>query len=175
MKSLNDYMRYRHLLDTGDKIEWRSNTVLGWLIRLRTGANVNHTSMVVKFDFDGCRERRYVLEALNGGIELRLLSRRLEKFHGKAWWAPLQPRYAMYRSRLLGSALDAVGTEYDYGSLLRQLVGKVSVQAEKYFCSEFLQHKFECAEIVTPLSYAIQPGGFDEAWPGVFGPEVEIL
>lgn len=173
MNSLDRYTLTRPAMLTGDVIEWRSRTIIGALIRARTGADVNHSSLVVNFDFDGCRQRRYVLEALNGGIELRLLSKRLERHHGEAYWSALDPRFDGYRSRLLGWALDKVGTEYDYGSLFKQLFASVSLNAERYFCSEFVQDAWECAEIIPRQDRAIQPGGFDDL--GVLMRRVKLI
>jgi hypothetical protein len=129
--------------------------------------------LVVKFDFDGCRKRRFILEANAQGIELNLLSKRLEKFNGSAYWSPLMKGFGGHREKILGWALDKVGTEYDYKSLLKQLIGYVSVDCERLFCSEFYQAAMEYEEIIPHLDYAVQPGGFSRM--GFLGPECKIL
>lgn len=173
MNSLSKYNSVQRLLDTGDLIEWRSKSLIGWMIRLRTGSHVNHSSLVVKFDFDGCQQRRYILEAVSGGVELKLLSKRLEKFHGRAYWSPLKRGWNGYRNRILGWALNEVGKEYDFCSLLKQLIGYVSVDGERYFCSEFYQAAVEYAQILKHQEKAVQPGGFHKL--GFLGPECLIL
>ena len=173
MNDLSKYNKVRRYLNTGDLVEWRTNSLIGWMIRLRTGSHVNHSSLVVKFDFDGCQQRRYILEANAQGIELRLLSKRLERHKGRAYWSPLKAGYNGYRDRVLGWALDKVGTEYDYGSLFKQFLGYVSVDGEKYFCSEFYQAAVEYAEILPHQDHAIQPGQFHQL--GFLGFECTIL
>ena len=169
---LTKYYIIRRKLDTGDLIEWRSKTLLGWLLRLRTGSNVNHSSLVVKFALEGCEQRRYVIEANARGIELRLLSRRLKAFKGGVYWSPLLRGFWGYRDEILGWSLDKLGTKYDYGSLVKQLISHVSVDSSRYFCSEFYQHAMEHACIIPHRDYAIQPGGFHKL--GFLGTECVI-
>ena len=94
MKELKTYLKYRNQLQTGDCILWQSKSIIGWLIRRFSKANVNHASLVISMEqYEGLINRRFLLEALGPGIVLRLLSRRLMKFSGKVWWYPLQDKY----------------------------------------------------------------------------------
>jgi hypothetical protein len=173
MNNLSKYNLLRDRIRTGDLVEWRTNSLLGWLIRLRTGAKVNHSSLVVKFDYDECEQRRYVLEANAGGIELHKLSTRLQNHNGKAWLLKLKPEFNLHRNKILGWAIDKVDTKYDYGSIFKQITANVSVDGNRYFCSEFIQAAWTYAKILPPFETAIQPGDFGK-W-GLTEKEVEIL
>jgi len=83
------------------------------------------------------RSRRFVLEALEGGIVLRLLSERLKAHKGCAWWYPLKDKFAACAPGMGAWALGQVGVPYDFGSLFANILGRVSADARKFFCSEF--------------------------------------
>lgn len=132
------YYANRHRLQTGDHIGWQSHTALGWAIRKFSGGGepINHSSLVIRFkEYDS--ERVYVLEALDHGIVLRALSERLIGFKGRAWWYGLKPDFDDRRTAMGAWALDHVGVRYDWGSLLRNAIGKVSADATRFFCSEY--------------------------------------
>jgi len=97
------YLKFRQSIKCGDALEWRSETTLGKSIRFITGYEVNHTSQVITFDqfYNGIPLRIYTLEALSHGIELNLLSRRLENFKGKIYWLPLKDEFKNYRKEIL--------------------------------------------------------------------------
>ena len=170
---LAKYELVRERLATGDLVEWNSNNLIGWLIRLRTGSDVNHSSLVVKFEDEHCEQRRYVLEANAGGIELHLLSNRLKSHDGKAYWHRLKNEHDHKRKKIRGWALDKIDTEYDYGSLIKQLFAKVSVNGRRYFCSEFYQAAIEFVQIIPKQKKAIQPGGFEKF--GILNKKLDIL
>lgn len=163
MNNLTKYLTVRPKLSTGDLIEWRSNSIVGWAIRLFTGRNVNHSSLVIKFaDQDDLHERRYVLEALGQGVDLNFLSRRLKEFDGEAWWYQLKPKYNRNKALILPWALDQLGTQYDYRSIIAQTVSKVSADGRKFFCSEYYQMAMENAGILPCMTKALRPGDFAE-------------
>jgi uncharacterized protein YycO len=138
MSELKMYMTVRHVMKTGDCILWQSNSVVGWLIRRFSRANVNHASLVISLsEYGNLVDRRFLLEALDAGIVLHLLSRRLMKFSGKVWWYSLQDKYDSHRDKIGEWALLQVGVKYDYKSLFRQMVGRVSACAKEFFCSEY--------------------------------------
>jgi len=137
MGELKMYMTVRHVMKTGDCILWQSRSVIGWLIRKFSRGNVNHASLVISLsEYGELKDRRFLLEAL-GEIELRLLSKRLEKFSGKVWWYPLKDKYDAYRDRMGEWALLEIGVGYDYKSLFRNILGRVSANAKEFFCSEY--------------------------------------
>jgi len=160
MNSLKKYLILRNRLDTGDLIEWRSSTAVGWLIRKFTGKKVNHSSLVVKFANEELGERRYILEALDDGIVLNLVSTRLAQFKGQAWWYPLKPEHNRLRAKILPWAIDQTGKPYDYDSLFKQMFSKVSCDARRLFCSEFYQMALSKVHLL-PDGTALRPGEFE--------------
>ena len=135
---LKMYMQVRHAFKTGDAILWQSRSIVGWLIRKFSKGNVNHASLVLKIDqYNDLKDRRFLLEALGSGIVLRLLSRRLMNFSGKVWWLPLKDKYNGNRDRIGEWSLMQVGIPYDYKSVFKQMIGRVSADVKEFFCSEF--------------------------------------
>ena len=136
--NLSQYMAVQHLVSTGDLVEWRSESMVGRAIRLFTRQEVNHSSLVVRLPYECC-ERRFCIEALERGLEFRLLSRRLLGHAGQAWWWRLKPEYDPLRDQIGRWAFDMLSENrgYDFGSLFAQIFGRVSLDARRFFCSEF--------------------------------------
>ena len=156
---MRPYYKLRDELKTGDLLLYRSSSVLGWLIRMFSRANVNHAGLVIRLsEYGDLSDRRFTLEALEGGIVLRILSRRLRKFKGDVYWYPLQDQFESYRNDIGAWALEKVGIQYDYGSLFKQALCRVSADAEKFFCSEYSQIAYTECGIIEPLDYALTPG-----------------
>lgn len=160
MNSLSVYNKVKGEMQTGDRLEWRSKTYIGWAIRKVTGDFFNHTSMIIRFRrFESqYLDNRFTLEALEGGIELNKLSRRLLKHKGEVYWYPLLTEYNEKRSMIGTIALDRVGIAYDYSSLTRQLFSKVSADVKKLFCSEYVFLNGRDAGLPTNMIKAPRPG-----------------
>jgi hypothetical protein len=161
------YDDIKHLMKTGDLLLWRSNSLLGAAIRFFSHGNVNHASIVMCFpDYQGDDYRRWTTEALEHGTVLNFLSRRLNEYDGQVWWYPLKDEWDQQRCIIGRRALSMIGIEYDYSSLFKNLLGKVSAEARRLFCSEyyFLALGME-GKAPTPADL---PG------LGIFKPEVQI-
>lgn len=171
--SMDLYYAWQQELKTGDVLLWSSSSVIGWLIRKFTGAPVNHAGLVVRLaEFGALKDRRFTLEALERGIVLRLLSKRLQKHKGQAWWYKLQPEFENKRERVAEWAFLNIGMKYDYGSLFRQAIMRVSVDAKKFFCSEYVWFALHFADIVPFREIAPQPHEIPEL--GVFQKGIKI-
>ena len=146
----------REEIKTGDCIQWQSNSILGKLIRIFS-PQINHSSLALRLDYKGLEDRRFLLEALEMGIDMNLLSMRLDDYDGKAWWYKLHSKFDSLREHIGAWALKRVGTPYDYGSLFKNMMGRVSADANKFFCSEYvylcyLEHR------IVPRMKAPRPG-----------------
>jgi hypothetical protein len=127
------YEQHRPQMHTGDRLGWRSDTIIGRLIRLVTRQKVNHTGMIIRFhDFDTV----CTAEALEDGFHLQRLSRRLLRHRGQVYHYPLRPEYAHLTTDLGRSALEFAGVEYDYKSLFKQILRRVAPDPAVVFCSE---------------------------------------
>lgn len=132
------YEQIKDRMKTGDLLQWRSNSLVGGLIRWRTGSIFNHSSLVLRLqEYEGAEHRRYTTEALEHGTVLNFLSRRLEKYDGEVWWCPLKDEWESRRQEIGERALSLIGIPYDYKSLIKQIIGKVSAEATSLFCSEY--------------------------------------
>ena len=136
--NLNKYKQVKHLMKTGDAIQWRSKgAMVGWLIRFFSHGKFNHSSLVIALrEYGNLKNRRFILEAV-GEIELRILSKRLEEYNGEVWWYPLKDEYNECRDKIGEWALLQIGVDYDYGGVIRQVVGRISADVKKLWCSEF--------------------------------------
>jgi hypothetical protein len=168
MDKLAIYNKYKDQMKTGDLLQWRSKSALGWAIRLVTGARENHSSLVIRLsEYEGLERRRFTQEALEHGIVLNLLSRRLENHKGNVWWYPLKDDWSYKRQEIGEKALFFAGTSYDYKSLFKQLFTKVSADARDLFCSElcFICYGYE----------GIAPNPGEMTALGIFKEPVQLL
>lgn len=155
--NLDVYKAIRPKMQTGDLILWSSNSIIGKLIQWFTRAKENHASLVIRFtQYD--RDRVYVLEALEHGIVLRALSSRLKEHNGRAWWYPVISEMDCRRRECGAIALAKVGTKYDYESLFKQAIVRVSTDAERFFCSEYWQYCWQTAGVPFVTRHAMRPG-----------------
>jgi hypothetical protein len=139
MKSLLAYKQIRNQIKTGDMLEWRSRSALGYVIRFFSGKDKNHTSLCVDLKEYANYQypHKFVLEAEPNGIELNLISRLLEEYSGSVWWSPLRPEFDSKRDLIAQWALEKAGIKYDYKGLFKNIFGHVSADARHFFCSEF--------------------------------------
>ena len=133
-----NYAEFRSQLHTFDRLEWRSESALGWAIRLFTRQPVNHTGMVIRFaEYDGCgKDVVCTTEALKNGFDVNRLSRRLKAQKGYCLVYRLKPAYHGLRAALGATALTLEGTPYDFPSLARSAIRYVPTDLKRLFCSE---------------------------------------
>lgn len=146
MGKLDVYESVRSQMKTGDLLQWKSNSLIGALIRWRTKSIFNHSSLVLRIpEYEGKEGRVWTTEALEHGTVLNLLSRRIEDFNGELWWFPLKDEWHPKCEMIGEYALKMIGLPYDYKSIVKQIIGKVSADARALFCSEYcyLAYGFE--------------------------------
>lgn len=141
MAIINLYSNYQLSLQTGDVIEWRSNTLLGWCIRGFTKQNVNHTSVVMKYELCGTTEmeRRYVSEATSKGVQLTFLSDKIKNHDGRCYLNRLKREYEASRIPLGIKLQELEGVPYDWGALFKNIFMRPLVDASELHCMEALQ------------------------------------
>lgn len=170
------YSDVRRSLGTGHVILWQGDGLLSRAIRIFS--EYSHASLVVAlFDEAGQRNRLYLVEALETGLELRHLSKRLAGYAGRVrvWMPPLR---VMQQSIIQQWALDrcADAIRYDYGGLFANILGRVSRDARRYICSEFVWDALITAGVVERTPKAPRPGDIIPwaAGQGVAGELVEF-
>lgn len=139
MNDLSKYNEVKHLIQTGDLLMWSSDGIVGKAIRWRTLSEFSHASLAIRLaEYEGAEGRRFTTEALADGVVLNVLSARLANYDGRAWWYPLdEEKCRVKRSHVGECALSFIGTPYDYQSILRLCLRRVSTQMDKLFCSEY--------------------------------------
>jgi hypothetical protein len=146
------YKCVRSLIKTGDHIGWRGNNIVGKIIRKFTADTINHSELAIRLEYEGLDKRRFDVGALSGGITLHMLSRKLEKYNGNVYWYPLKEEYNELRPKIAFYVLDKIDIKYDYKSLFKNLLGRVSSDADKLFCSEVCNLAWVHAGIYTGFS-----------------------
>ena len=144
------YAKLRDRMKTGDLLQWSSNGLLGWAIRTKTGGDFSHTSGIIRMkEYEGLDRRVFTAESVEGsGVVLKLLSRAIEQYDGSVWWYPLNPEFNGLREAVGTVALERLGIPYDYGSLFKQLLAKVSVGIDRLFCSEYWYYIYGAAGVL---------------------------
>ena len=89
-------------------------------------------------EYKKLKDRVFLVEAIHGGLEFRLLSQRLE-CGDRAFWLPVNMNENQVRRSREHALIEcSKGVPYDYGSLFRNAFGRVNADARKYFCSEYI-------------------------------------
>lgn len=147
---------------SGDIIEFRGNGWLGRSIRYFTGYPWNHSALVIRLDNSGLKDRRWILEAESEGIRFRLLSNDIANYDGVMCWLKLRDDYNSLRAGIEQWAMCKIGVKYDYGNLVSQIFGRVSLDARKFFCSEFVHAAYASVGLLPSDIPALQPGEFSK-------------
>ena len=172
MNDLSKYEMMKGLMETADVLQWHSNSAIGAAIRMRKGGDVNHTGLILRLgEYEGFAMRRFTLEALEHGVVLNLLSRRLQDFNGKVYLRHLKPEHDGLRKEIGERALSMVGTPYDYPGIISEAFGNARIDMDKLFCSEFAW----VAMTGKTEGEAPDPVEFEEALADWFIPRIEIL
>ena len=135
------YSDVRNQIQTGDMLETAGSSFVGKAIRFFTKQEVNHTELIlgldnyISEDMVYGTDRKFVLQADSPGIVLNTLS---DQFKGNIlYWSKLKSEFEPCRKRMGVYGLFQVGKKYDYGTLFKNILGKVNADASKFICSEF--------------------------------------
>jgi len=154
------YEHIRQGMRCGDLIEWRSHTLLGYLIRWFSHQYVNHTSVVSSPDT--------IIESDIGGVRERFLSDELEGFNGQVFWLPLLTIHEPCRPFIKLAMTGYIGRGYDYKSFFKQIYGRVVLDAAYLFCSELAHMLYAEVGLLPKRATALQPGEFVRWRPSLF-------
>lgn len=124
------------IADSGDCLLWKGGSLISRLIRLWT--SYSHASLIVRLE--DCGGKLYLVEAVASGVEFRDAERRILESRDEVFL--FRPKWIMPTMRrcLVKQAMDATSLEigYDFKGLFANAVGRVSTDAKRYFCSEFV-------------------------------------
>lgn len=131
------YADIRASIQSGDRMEFASTGAVGKIIMFFTKEIVNHTAMclsIAEYTPDPPHQK-FLLEADFPRIELNPISRDLEGYTGKCYYAPLIATDAQ-RKTMADWALQQSGKDYDLGSLFANAIARTNANMAKLFCSE---------------------------------------
>jgi hypothetical protein len=174
MRDLSQYDNLRPLIKTGDLVEFASNGIIGKAIMAVTHKSVSHSSLVVRLPYKDS-PRRYVIEAIRTGVEFQLLSDVLQKYQGRVIWYGLKKEYDDKRDAIGEWAFNELSQHksYDFGGVIAQLWGKVSLDSKKYYCSELIDAAYQAVGIIQPDPKGARvPGDFVPL--GIFGSQAHL-
>lgn len=144
MNDLTVYESIKDKMKTADLLAWKGRNPFSLGICYVTGEPFSHVGLIVRMsEYEGLERRRFTSEAAAQGVFPCFLRRKLEKYHGDVWWYPLKKEYDSQRAELGVRAAEFWGMKYDFLSIAKQLVGRVSVNARYLFCSEYVQIVFQ--------------------------------
>lgn len=157
---LKKYYDYRENIKPGDLISFSDHpSIISRLISLRTGSIHTHSAMVID-RIGPTGQRLLIIESLNSGPAPRYLSDRVKNYKGNVWHFPLKFVTGQQRENAVACVWDFVcrGVKYDYHSLFKQIIARVSINARELFCTEMVQVAWEQAEIMKHASKVFYPG-----------------
>ena len=137
--SLDKYNLMRPKMKTGDALTWEGDYWLSWLIRRWT--HRSHASSIVRLlPLPHGQEdvQTLIVEADQGEVNVRRLSKKLKRYKGKCYWHPLKPEFWPHRKAIGDFLWYYVGEPYDYFSLLKNPFGCVKSKCKRLFCSEYV-------------------------------------
>jgi hypothetical protein len=141
MNDLSIYNAIKDQMKTGDQLGFQNISLISKLILWRTGKDgpipFSHWGGIIRMkEYEGLERHRFTLEALSIGFYPDCLSHYIQNYSGHIWWFPLKDEWNPIRQELGEKAMNLIGTKYDYKSLLKQILGSVSSDAHRLFCSE---------------------------------------
>jgi len=140
MNNLYMYKLVRSRIEPGDTISFRGKSIISSAIQLFSARS--HIAQVCSspvWDSE-CElaNRKLIIEANEGEVNVRALSSKLRKYKGRAYWHRLIDDLNPYRSKLDEYVWLNIGKPYDYNSLFRNILGRVVSDTSKFFCSEIV-------------------------------------
>lgn len=131
--NLYKYKKFRNQIQPGDALTWEGNNSISRIIRLKTHRS-HASSCVSKVMAD--QERRLIIEADQGEVNVRLLSVKLSDYNGKCFLHKLKSRYHFLRPAIERFLWRQVGKKYGYGTLLKNVFKRADVNPRSFICSE---------------------------------------
>jgi len=154
---LTKYLAVRDQMGSGDMLEWSGKSVLDVLIRIKTGQDVNHTSLILNLESPASGPVLMNVEAMADGVEPHFLSTELSLYDGRVFWYKLKREFKneipVIESRMF---FYAGRTGYAYCDLCHQLAGRTIIHEGEPLTTLF------CSE----TAFVINGGTGEVPWPG---------
>lgn len=155
-----DYKAVRDRFQTGDCVLTKGNGLISRIIRLWT--EYSHAYIVVRPErYKGLEDRVFMLEAMQTGVRMVLLSDILKKYRGRIdLFKPAGKTPEIEKEIVINSFVAAASQiKYDFGGLFANVLRRTSVTIDSYFCSELVWVKWLKAGLISMNSYNLTMQG----------------
>jgi len=171
---LSIYDKYREHMLSGDSLLYKTKgtipSIIMWFTEYSHAGLILHNGYNCGIDTD----RVWTLEAEASGVEANWLREKLSSFQGEVYWYPLNiPDDDPRRDLVVEYARLKQGTKYDFGSLFKNIAGRVSVNARKLFCSELNYLAYYYSGLIKDTGVAPRPGDIPKF--GIFKDPIRIM
>lgn len=159
MNSLSRYYNVRDSIQPADIIFFSdSPDLISRLISWKTKSKYTHCAIVMS-KMSSAGERLVIIEAVEHGLRPVYLSKRIQEYNGHIWHFPIKEATLEQRIKANDWVWDRTleATKYDYHSLLKLAVSKVSTDYRKLICSETCQIALEHSKIIEKRSRILSP------------------
>jgi hypothetical protein len=134
---MSDYDNIKEQMRTGDCLLFSSFSPIASGIKMFTNSEWSHAALVIRLsEYEGEERHRFYVEATAPVVKLTRLSAKMEHYTGYIAWLPLPDYYDDLRTNMGHLMLELIDKKYDYKSILKQAFGRVSTDANSFFCSE---------------------------------------
>lgn len=154
MNDLTKYHEVKHLIKSGDCLQCKGNHLSSQIIMAASGP-WSHSALVVEME-----NRLWVVEAIPPRVHIVSLDVFLMDYPGEVWWFPIKDGYALMNIKLSEDfAISAAhqGIRYDFEGLFKKAFGKVQVDDQEMFCSEFAQLFYHYGGFISKPIYGATP------------------
>ncbi len=145
------------VMDSGDCLLFKGRSLISRIIRI--WSEFSHAAVVLRLNL-GDTERIYMVEAVLPEVELRDVTKKLQGYEGEVYlFKPYGVTQEMNNClNCWGLDVVACGIHYDLPSLFANLFGRVSSDAQLYFCSELVWDIWSRCGVVRKTERAPRPG-----------------
>jgi hypothetical protein len=134
---MSDYDNIKEQMKTADCLLFSSFSPIASGIKMFTNSQWSHSALVIRLsEYEGEERHRFYVEATAPVVKLTRLSAKMEDYTGYIAWLPLPDYYDDLRKNMGHLMLELLDKKYDYKSILKQAFGRVSADANSFFCSE---------------------------------------
>lgn len=155
---MNHYEKIRASLDTGAVLLWRDDSFISRAIRFFSSgsnwrASFSHASLVVRGG-----DRVLTVEALVRGVQPTYLSERLGAYSGEVY--ALIPKVDEDHKKCIQIFAEEAccrNKGYDFDGLFSNIFSRVSTEASRFFCSEFVYQTLAACGVTSPRNDNLAP------------------
>lgn len=160
------YQLLRPSIQTGDCLLERSNDPTAKLIQC--WSYYNHAALILRLDrYEEFTDKIFIVEATGKGLRLHFLSDYLEQnLNSKVFhYAVHMTEAKQARARDFALTEIAKDKQYDWLSLIQNVICLANMNMLKYLCSEFVAFDWVFAQLIEKPKKSPRPDGLPKLYP----------